>query len=148
MQKFKRLRDKPTKAWARLDAVRQLQPSLFAHWHMLPRNLSRHCEGRMTGDYYVRSCESGRVRLPLATHQNRMHGLIVARWGRRLILGGSLVPGRCAEIPPSWPGRDLNLEGSRPNQRPTSPDKAVVLCMDEKSQIQAPDRTQPSLPMK
>jgi len=28
------------------------------------------------------------------------------------------------------------------------PDQAVVLCMDEKSQIQAPDRTQPSLPMK
>jgi len=28
------------------------------------------------------------------------------------------------------------------------PDKAVVLCMDEKSQIQALDRTQPTLPMK
>jgi transposase/transposase-like protein len=28
------------------------------------------------------------------------------------------------------------------------PDKAMVLCMDEKSQIQALDRTQPSLPMK
>jgi transposase len=28
------------------------------------------------------------------------------------------------------------------------PDNAVVLCMDEKSQIQALDRTQPSLPMK
>ena len=28
------------------------------------------------------------------------------------------------------------------------PEKAVVLCMDEKSQIQALDRTQPSLPMK
>jgi transposase len=28
------------------------------------------------------------------------------------------------------------------------PDKAVVLCMDEKSQIQALNRTQPSLPMK
>ena len=27
------------------------------------------------------------------------------------------------------------------------PKKAVVLCMDEKSQIQALDRTQPSLPM-
>ena len=26
------------------------------------------------------------------------------------------------------------------------PDQAVVLCMDEKSQIQALDRTQPSLP--
>jgi transposase len=28
------------------------------------------------------------------------------------------------------------------------PDQAVVLCMDEKSQVQALDRTQPSLPMK
>jgi transposase len=28
------------------------------------------------------------------------------------------------------------------------PDKAVVFCMDEKSQVQALDRTQPSLPMK
>jgi hypothetical protein len=28
------------------------------------------------------------------------------------------------------------------------PDRAVVLCMDEKSQIQALDRTQPSLPIK
>src|SRR3989440_6509516 len=28
------------------------------------------------------------------------------------------------------------------------PDNAVVLCMDEKSQVQALDRTQPSLPMK
>jgi len=28
------------------------------------------------------------------------------------------------------------------------PDKALVLCFDEKSQIQALDRTQPGLPMK
>lgn len=28
------------------------------------------------------------------------------------------------------------------------PDRAIVLCMDEKSQIQALDRTQPSLPIK
>ena len=28
------------------------------------------------------------------------------------------------------------------------PDQAVVLCVDEKSQIQALDRTQPGLPMK
>jgi hypothetical protein len=27
------------------------------------------------------------------------------------------------------------------------PDKALVLCVDEKSQIQALDRTQPGLPM-
>ena len=40
MQKLKRLRGKPTKAWAWLDAVRQHQPRLFAHWHMLPRTIS------------------------------------------------------------------------------------------------------------
>jgi len=28
------------------------------------------------------------------------------------------------------------------------PDKAIVLCVDEKSQIQALDRTQPGLPLK
>ncbi len=28
------------------------------------------------------------------------------------------------------------------------PENAIVLCMDEKSQIQALDRTQPSLPIK
>ena len=28
------------------------------------------------------------------------------------------------------------------------PDKALVLCVDEKSQVQALDRTQPGLPMK
>ena len=28
------------------------------------------------------------------------------------------------------------------------PDRALVLCVDEKSQIQAPDRTQPLLPLR
>jgi RNA-directed DNA polymerase len=41
MQKFKRLRNQPTRAWAWLDAVRQHQPRLFAHWHLLPRTNSR-----------------------------------------------------------------------------------------------------------
>jgi len=40
MQKYKRLRGKPTQAWAWLDAVRQHEPRLFAHWHMLPRTIS------------------------------------------------------------------------------------------------------------
>ncbi len=35
MQKFKRLRRNPTKAWAWLDAARQRQPRLFAHWHLV-----------------------------------------------------------------------------------------------------------------
>ena len=36
MQKFKRLRGKAARARAWLDAVRQHQPRLFAHWHLLP----------------------------------------------------------------------------------------------------------------
>jgi len=35
MQKFKRLRGKPAKARAWLEAVRQHQPRLFAHWHLV-----------------------------------------------------------------------------------------------------------------
>jgi len=34
-QKFKRLRGKAAKARAWLDAVREHQPGLFAHWHLL-----------------------------------------------------------------------------------------------------------------
>lgn len=34
-----------------------------------------------------------------------------------------------------------------PRPRPTQPDKAIVLCADEKSSVQALDRTQASLPM-
>ena len=41
MQKFKRLRNKPTKAGAWLAAVRQHQPRLFAHWYLLPHTNSR-----------------------------------------------------------------------------------------------------------
>ena len=58
---------------------------------------------------------------------------------------------------PAAPGRDVQAV-----QRPefeeklvdvvglylNPPEKAIVLCMDEKSQIQALDRTQPALPMK
>ncbi|MCU4187500.1 hypothetical protein K6U06_24295, partial [Acidiferrimicrobium sp. IK] len=36
MHKFKRLRGKPQRAWAWLHAVRQRQPSLFAHWALFP----------------------------------------------------------------------------------------------------------------
>jgi hypothetical protein len=36
----------------------------------------------MTRDRHVRSCESGRVRFPPATHQNRMHGLTGGSWKR------------------------------------------------------------------
>jgi RNA-directed DNA polymerase len=35
MQKFKRLRGKPAKAWAWLHAARERFPRLFAHWHLV-----------------------------------------------------------------------------------------------------------------
>jgi len=41
MQKFKRLRNQPVKAWAWLKTVRQHQPRLFAHWHLIPRTSNR-----------------------------------------------------------------------------------------------------------
>jgi RNA-directed DNA polymerase len=41
MHKFKRLKGKPARAWAWLDAVREREPTLFAHWHLLPITRSR-----------------------------------------------------------------------------------------------------------
>ena len=35
MQKFKRLRGRPMRAWAWLEAVRRHKPKLFAHWHLI-----------------------------------------------------------------------------------------------------------------
>jgi RNA-directed DNA polymerase len=37
MQKFKRLRGRPQRAWAWLHAVQRRQPTLFVHWHLIPR---------------------------------------------------------------------------------------------------------------
>jgi hypothetical protein len=41
MQKFKRLRREPLKAWAWVNAARQQNPRLFAHWHLLPLTPNR-----------------------------------------------------------------------------------------------------------
>jgi RNA-directed DNA polymerase len=41
MRKFKRLRGKPWRAWARINADHQLHPRLFAHWYLLPLNPNR-----------------------------------------------------------------------------------------------------------
>ena len=41
MQKFKRLRGRPLRAWAWLAAVRQRQPRLFAHWVLIARASGR-----------------------------------------------------------------------------------------------------------
>jgi hypothetical protein len=37
MQKYKRLRGKPQRAWDWLNAARQRQPKLFTHWHLIAR---------------------------------------------------------------------------------------------------------------
>jgi len=41
MQKFKRLRGKHVRAWEWLAAVRQREPKLFAHWHLIPAPRNR-----------------------------------------------------------------------------------------------------------
>ena len=41
MQKYKRLRGRTLRAWAWLEAVRQHQPTLFAHWHLVSRTQRR-----------------------------------------------------------------------------------------------------------
>ncbi len=41
MQKFKRLRGKPRQGMGWLHAVREHQPRLFAHWHLLPTTRGR-----------------------------------------------------------------------------------------------------------
>ncbi len=41
MHKFKRLRGRPEKAWAWINGVRQREPTLFAHWHLIARHFGR-----------------------------------------------------------------------------------------------------------
>jgi len=41
MHKFKRLRNRPTRAAAWLNGVRQREPTLFAHWHLIARTSGR-----------------------------------------------------------------------------------------------------------
>jgi RNA-directed DNA polymerase len=41
MQKFKRLRNRPEKAWAWLHGVRRREPQLFAHWYLIARPSGR-----------------------------------------------------------------------------------------------------------
>ena len=41
MHKFKRLRRRPQRAWVWLSEVRQREPKLFAHWHLLARPACR-----------------------------------------------------------------------------------------------------------
>jgi RNA-directed DNA polymerase len=41
MHKFKRLRGRPEKAWAWINGVRQREPMLFAHWHLIARHSGR-----------------------------------------------------------------------------------------------------------
>jgi RNA-directed DNA polymerase len=57
MQKYKRLRGRPHKAWAWLNAVWQRQPRLFVHWHLIahPRPT---CGSPVRGDPHAGFCES------------------------------------------------------------------------------------------
>jgi RNA-directed DNA polymerase len=41
MQKFKRLRNRPDKAWAWLQGVRRREPKLFVHWYLIAPTSSR-----------------------------------------------------------------------------------------------------------
>ena len=41
MQKFKRLKREPLKAWAWVNAAQQQNPRLFAHWHLVPLTPNR-----------------------------------------------------------------------------------------------------------
>jgi RNA-directed DNA polymerase len=41
MQKFKRLRNRPDKAWAWLQGVRRREPKLFVHWYLIARTSGR-----------------------------------------------------------------------------------------------------------
>jgi hypothetical protein len=53
---------------------------------------------------------------------------------------------KAAGVSPATVQRVWSARGLKPHLNP--PDKAVVLCVDEKSGIQALDRTQPVLPLK
>ena len=41
LQKFKRLKREPLKAWAWVNAAQQQNPRLFAHWHLVPLTPNR-----------------------------------------------------------------------------------------------------------
>ena len=75
----------------------------------LPRPRSI-CGSRMTGDCHVRFCESGRGRLPPATHP------IGGRWPNGINLRGPLVPGRRLEH-----ATIVARSGLQPQQRSAEP---------------------------
>ncbi len=64
MQKYKRLRGRPERAWAWLEAVRQHQPALFAHWHLLSAHQQPTCGGRMRRESHVRSLREREGEVP------------------------------------------------------------------------------------
>ena len=53
MQKFKRLRGRTMRAWAWLEAVRQRQPRLFAHWHLTRTSSWSACGSPVKGDLHA-----------------------------------------------------------------------------------------------
>ena len=74
-------------------------------------------------------------------------GSPTSRWPRSGRSGAAAVAGaRRSSSPPTRSWRPRSATSSVCISNP--PDKAVVLCIDEKSQIQALDRTAPILPMR
>ena len=70
VQKFKRLRRNPIRAWQWLKAARRRQPKLFAHWHLLARPAGRSvgAVGRETVTYGSARAGGGGS-LPLLTRE-------------------------------------------------------------------------------
>ena len=88
---------------------------------------------------------------PQATHWSRtsmakrvgLSASTVGRIWRRFDLKPHLVDGFKLSTDPQFVGKVVDVVGLYHNP----PEKAVVLCVDEKSQMQALDRSQPVLPM-
>ena len=83
--KFKRLRGQALRAWAWLEAVRQHQPALFAHWHLVARTQKSACGSPVKGDFHAGFCESRGVRFPPALTEAQT---VPARVGCKLLLPG------------------------------------------------------------
>ena len=113
-----------------------------------------------------RSRSGAQGRSWFSSENHRGHSSLQARWANPL---EHAQDGQGAGNPPQYPG--ANLAGARTQTAPTKdfqlsrdvkfveklldvigiylnpPQHAIVLCVDEKSQIQALDRTQPGLPL-
>src|SRR6516165_5183029 len=94
----------------------------------------------------VLGCASGLSNKAVAARE-RVTGQTVGKWRRRFLERG--IDGLLDEPRPGVP-RKIDDAKVRDivGLYLDPPDRALVLCVDEKSQIQALDRTQPLLPMR